>query len=110
MARRARRSSANKQHAAAIKPFYVTGCEKRCFHTRAQAAAFAKQAEKKRGDHGGRRNMRPYRCEKCGHWHVGHLPTAVVSGHLTAADYYKQSPPPRSDLPVGGDGLQLEGA
>lgn len=24
--------------------------------------------------------MRPYRCETCGFWHIGHLPGAVVRG------------------------------
>lgn len=32
--------------------------------------------------------MRPYRCDGCGLWHAGHLPTAVKRGHLTADEYY----------------------
>lgn len=45
---------------------------KRCFPTRAAAASV-------RFD-----GMRPYRCEACGEWHLGHRNPRIVAGELAA--------------------------
>lgn len=45
----------------------------------------AKQATSK-GHHDG--HVRPYQCQKCGYWHVGTLPAAVIQGEMTAAEFY----------------------
>lgn len=34
--------------------------------------------------------MRPYYCDECGAWHVGHKPRAVVRGEVTADEWYAQ--------------------
>ena len=32
--------------------------------------------------------LRPYRCPRCGLWHVGHLPAEVRAGAWTADEHY----------------------
>lgn len=38
--------------------------------------------------------MRPYECNECGAWHVGHKPRAVIRGDLTAAEWYEGTTEP----------------
>lgn len=49
-------------------------CGKRSFTTRKAAKKAARRIGD--GDH-----MSAYRCG--GYWHIGHLPTAIIRGHLT---------------------------
>lgn len=58
----------------------IGGCGKAAYTERSGA----KKAARKYGGH-----LRPYRCEKCGQWHVGHLPPAVLYGQATADDVYR---------------------
>lgn len=63
----------------------VTG--KRAYTSRKNAkAALLKLA------HGGRNRMRPYECDECGKWHIGHMPGRVRAGEVSAADYYANVP------------------
>src|SRR4051812_16708636 len=53
------------------------------FPTRAAARKFSAKA---RGS--GRGNMRPYVCDECGFWHIGHTPRAVIRGEVSRDDWY----------------------
>lgn len=61
---------------------YVEECDKRGHVTRASAKAQAR-AMRKAGEH-----VRPYKCEVCGFFHVGHLPRAVMKGRVSDVEYY----------------------
>lgn len=63
----------------------VTG--KRGYATRRYAKAVIRDIT-----HGGRGRMRPYECDGCGKWHVGHMPGRVRAGEVSAADYYANTP------------------
>lgn len=34
--------------------------------------------------------MRPYRCDECSLWHIGHKPKAVIRGEVTSSEWYEQ--------------------
>lgn len=52
----------------------VATCEKSAFHTRPDAKRAARYVRHKTG------RMRPYRCDVCGFWHLGHMPQSVRQG------------------------------
>lgn len=56
---------------------------KRGFVARAGAKAAAHQVAKS-----GSPGLRPYQCEQCGNWHIGHKPPAVVRGDMSADEWY----------------------
>jgi len=53
--------------------------------TRRGAKAHAYRLKLETGEH-----LRPYQCEGCGAWHVGHLPGAVIRGRKTADEVYRR--------------------
>lgn len=67
------------------------GCPtgKRQFTERKHARQFAKDAK---GDH-----MRPYRCDLCECFHIGHLPQATMMGLLTDDQVYGRAPRPEPE-------------
>lgn len=56
---------------------------KRSFVTR-KGAKMAARSLTKAGDPG----TRPYGCDRCGHWHIGHKPRPVIHGEVSAADWF----------------------
>lgn len=78
---------------------YIVGAcpsGKRCHDSRASAKAHAARLV---GDH-----LRPYRCDQCGYWHVGHIPRAVLQGLRTSTEHYERRPGPgwaARSLPTG---------
>lgn len=54
--------------------------------TRAGAKAHALSLRVTEGEH-----VRPYQCDECLQWHVGHLPSAVIDGRVDADTYYGRS-------------------
>ncbi|MBM0275354.1 hypothetical protein [Micromonospora tarensis] len=69
------------------RPDYVGYCDehgKRLYPSR-------KQARKKLREHRSDKGMREYPCDLVeGHWHLGHLPLAVVEGRKTARQVYRR--------------------
>lgn len=59
-------------------------CSKIAYQSREMARAGARR-------HSQGEQLRPYRCETCALWHVGHLPRAVRRGDVTADEYYGRS-------------------
>lgn len=56
--------------------------------TRADAKRHALKHRLSYGDH-----VRPYRCDHCQLWHVGHLPRVVLDGVTTADEHYGRTAP-----------------
>lgn len=67
------------------------GCPtgKRSHATRRGAKAHAYSLKQMTGQH-----LRPYQCEACDLWHVGHLPSQVLRGRKTADQIYRGRPLP----------------
>lgn len=63
---------------------------KRSHATRRGAKAHAYALRQDTGQH-----LRPYLCEECRHWHVGHLPAQVLRGRKTADQVYRPGRDPR---------------
>lgn len=62
---------------------WIASCDKRGHRTRASAKEHARKLRK-----AGRKGVRPYLCEACGHFHVGHIPTVVRKGVMSDAAWY----------------------
>ncbi len=56
---------------------------KRSWVSRADAKGAANRAAR-----GGFDKLRPYLCEECDCWHLGHLPRAVRSGAVGRTEFY----------------------
>lgn len=56
---------------------------KRAWQGRADAKSYAKMLGRQ-----GKPGMNAYRCDDCGLFHIGHLPTAVRAGVVGRNDYY----------------------
>ena len=54
--------------------------------------ASARKLARQHPDH-----MHEYRCDACGHYHIGHLAPAVIRGILTRSDIYQPVTHARSD-------------
>jgi hypothetical protein len=59
---------------------------KRGYVSRREAAEHAKRLRRTNQHMDG--HNRPYRCPHCDLWHVGHVPTPVIRGEITANDFY----------------------
>jgi hypothetical protein len=70
-----------------LKHQWVLGCPsgKRGFIFRAGAKDAAHQAAKT-----GSPGLRPYRCEDCENWHIGHKPHDVIRGEVSADEWYRK--------------------
>ena len=64
---------------------YPCPTQKRAFFDRRAAKAAARSHRK-----AGTTNMHVYYCDLCSHWHIGHLPAAVVRGEVSTAEWYAQ--------------------
>lgn len=71
-----------------LKRQWVEGCSsgKRGFIQRAGARDVARLAAKT-----GSPGLRPYLCDECGNWHIGHKPLDVRRGEITATEWYGRS-------------------
>lgn len=49
-------------------------------------AKYAARWEAKTGTPG----LRPYACDECGNWHIGHKPEPVKRGEVTAEEWYRR--------------------
>lgn len=58
------------------------GCRKVIFSSRAEA----KRARRRHPD-AKREQMRPYFCDRCEGWHLGHLPSLVKGGWMTRTQH-----------------------
>lgn len=58
-------------------------CQKRSYATRKAAKRVLRYLRDR--DHG--RRVYPYRCPAGDGWHVGHIPTAVKTGHTPRQEY-----------------------
>lgn len=75
MGRRTKQSiSEGKQGREFFHRSRVASCAKIAFHTRADAKRAARHVKTQTG------RMRPYHCETCGFWHLGHMPQSVRQG------------------------------
>jgi hypothetical protein len=72
-----------KQERAIVHCVHTPQCGKKGYLTRADA----KKALRGHRGFGFDRHVRPYRCDDCGCWHLGHLPAAVRLGIVTAAEF-----------------------
>lgn len=63
-----------KKGREAFRTARVSSCTKVAFYTRRQAKEKARELKSVRG------HMRPYRCDDCGFWHIGHLPARIRLG------------------------------
>lgn len=76
------RAKAQREHSEAR---WVAGCPtgKRGYLDKAGAKRVARKLPPN-----GASRPRAYRCKDCAHWHVGHIPTAVVAGRLDRREVY----------------------
>ena len=79
-------SKRQRERQKAGKAYIVGACPsgKRCHDSRASAKTHA--VPLRRG------HLRPYWCDQCCYWHVGHIPGAVLHGLRTATEHYEQRP------------------
>ena len=58
---------------------------KRAHPTRRGAKVHAYRLRQDTGEH-----LRPYLCDECSAWHVGHVPAQVLRGRVTADEHYRR--------------------
>lgn len=70
-----------------VKHVHTPQCGKRGYLSRVDA----KRAQKFFRKRNGVKHCRPYRCTRCGFWHLGRVGPAVLKGKLVAAELYAPS-------------------
>lgn len=58
---------------------------KYAYANRSAAKRAASRIRSRTGEH-----LRPYECNDCGLWHLGHLPTRVLLGEVGVDEHYRQ--------------------